>query len=284
MVLTSDLGAILEDKPQFLRGLNEIVGISEKNIFIAGGRDFPGKVAVMLPTYNEYENLAIIIPTILIIFDHYDIDGRVVVVDDDSPDGSWKLVKDFSRVDPRIHLIHRTKNKGRGSAGIVGLRACLNLGADYVIEMDADFSHDPRYIPVLLDQVLRDGYDLVLGSRFVEGGEDHERSLGRKVTSKVSIAIIKTLFPSNVCDCNCGFRCYPRATLERVLKEITTTDYHEFLLRAIEHGCKIKEIPVKFKDRKVGVSKLNPRRLFNSLVELVVIKFPFLRFLRRLVR
>ena len=131
MVITSDLGAILDNKPQFLRNLNDIMGISEENIFITHNREFPGRVAVMLPTYNEFHNLAIIVPTILIIFDHYRIDGHIVVVDDDSPDKSWELVQDFARVDPRVKLIHRTNVRGRGTAGITGLRACLCLGADY---------------------------------------------------------------------------------------------------------------------------------------------------------
>ncbi|MHA1730400.1 MAG: glycosyltransferase [Promethearchaeota archaeon] len=276
MLLSSDLSEILDDKPEFFRTLDHIVGISEENMYLMNERlEFEGRLVVMLPTYNERKNIQILVPTLLILFDHYKIDGHVVVVDDDSPDGTWNLVEDFSMVDPRVVLVHRTREKNRGTAGIVGFRKALKMGADLVVEMDADFSHDPRYIPIMIGEVMK-GNDVVLGSRFVEGGEDHDRTFGRKVTSKISIGIIKALFRTNVKDCNCGFRCFTAAALEEILTQLQTTDYHELLVRAIQNQYRIKEIPVTFKDRVLGKSKLGLRRLLDSMLNLVAMRFPFL--------
>ncbi len=276
MVMSSNLTEILDDKPEFFRTLDRVVGISEQDFYLwKEETDFPGRVVVMLPTFNELKNIQILVPSLLILFDHYQIDGYVVVVDDDSPDGTWDLVRDFGSVDSRVVLIHRTKNKGRGTAGIVGLRKALALGANYVIEMDADFSHDPRYIPQMLKE-MHAGCDLVLGSRFVKGGEDHDRTFSRQVTSKASIGIIKLLFPTHVKDCNCGFRCFDASALQTILSQLTTTDYHEFLIRAIENDYRIKEIPVTFKDRVLGKSKLGVRRMLDSMLQLLVMRFPFL--------
>src|SRR3989338_7453911 len=121
---------------------------------------------VMIPTYNERENISHLLQQVLEI----DKDIEVLVVDDNSPAGTWKIVEDMSKKSPRVHLLHRKKRKGRGTAGIDGLRYAIDKRADYIIEMDADFSHNPKYIPEFLNAVK--DYDVVIGSRFVKGGQE----------------------------------------------------------------------------------------------------------------
>ena len=134
------------------------------------------KVVAMIPTFNEAENIRDLIAAILALPGEFDI--QVLVADDNSPDGTAAIVKDMASSDPRVHLLLRLKRRGRGAGGIDGFKAALELGADLVVEMDGDLSHQPKFIPALV-AAARD-LDLVLGSRFVKGGRDADRSLARR--------------------------------------------------------------------------------------------------------
>lgn len=220
------------------------------------------KVVVMIPTYNEAENISALLDEILAISPG----SEIVVVDDDSPDGTWQIVSNKAETEKRIHLLHRTKDRGRGKAGIYGFRYALDNGADYIIEMDGDFSHDPRFIPSLID-AARDA-DLVLGSRYVKRGEDC-RGFIRRIVSRLAGLYIRLILGILVKDPTSGYRCFKREILEDInLDSLKAGDpfiVTEVLYKCHKERARIKEIPIVFKDREKGVSKLGPRTLFANL-------------------
>lgn len=222
------------------------------------------KVIVMIPTYNEAENINFLLDEILTVAP----DVEVVVVDDNSPDGTWKIVQD--RVDNRIHLLHRTEDRGRGRAGVAGFKYALGNGADYVIEMDGDFSHEPRFIPQLIEAAR--GADLVLGSRYVKGGRDCRRFI-RRCISRLAGLYIRFILGISVKDPTSGFRCFKRKTLEDInLDTLRANDpfiVTEVLYRCYRENAWIKEMPIIFKDREKGSSKLGPGILFINLLKVL---------------
>src|SRR5258708_22477308 len=169
------------------------------------------RVVCTLPTYNEAQNILPLAREILALGP----DFRVLVMDDDSPDGTWKLVEEAARTEPRLGLLHRTQDKGRGRSGRDGFARALALGADVVVEMDADFSHQPRFIPELVRALGPDGspQGLVLGSRAVAGGMDADRGWTRRLITKLANLYIRIVLGVGVHDCNSGFRSWRPSTL-----------------------------------------------------------------------
>ena len=222
------------------------------------------KVVVMIPTYNERENIGGLIRDILALPIEYDL--SVLVVDDDSPDGTAAEVADIGGRDPHVRLLLRTKERGRGLAGIAGFREALDLGADYIIEMDGDGSHQPAFIPSLLDAGQRQ--DLVLGSRFVEGAKDADRPPHRRLVTFLVRHFIRRLFSVNIRDVSSGFRCFRREVLEKVgLDSLISTGPSvvlEILYKAHLLGFSIEEIPIVFIDRKKGRTKLTGLTLWRT--------------------
>ena len=213
------------------------------------------KTFVMIPTYNEKENIKNLIDKILKLKIK---NLHIVVVDDNSPDGTWKIVQDISKKNKNVHLLLRKKDKGRGAAGRDGFIYCLRHGADAVVEMDADMSHDPKYIPLLIDGLKN--ADLILGSRRVKGGKEVGRSFIRKIVTYFANWYIRTMLGLKVRDCNSGFRCFKREVLEKINPEKLESKgpaiVQEVLFKAHLKGFKIKEIPITFVDRTKGRSKL----------------------------
>src|SRR5512139_1237301 len=162
------------------------------------------KVVVTIPTYNERENIGSLIQEILAL--RIESDLVVLVVDDNSPDGTAEEVLRIGRRDPRVRLLLRKEQRGRGLAGAAGFKEALDMGADFVIEMDGDGSHQPVFIPPLLDAAK--GRDLVLGSRFIEGGKDADRPLHRRLVTFLVRHFIRRLFTVPVRDVSSGFRCF----------------------------------------------------------------------------
>lgn len=224
------------------------------------------KTYVVIPTYNEAENIEELLKSILAL----KIDGLVpVVVDDNSPDGTGKIAEKI----PEAKTIIRTTNRGRGSAGIAGFKFALKEGTDYIIEMDADFSHHPKYIPDLLKQIEK--YDVVLGSRFVPGGKDIDRGFSRQLTTILAQNYIKWMLGVKVKDPTSGFRCFRRKVLEAIdLDHIISTGpsiVSEILYKVKLKGFSIGETPIVFEDRKKGETKLNFGVLLNNLY--MILKF-----------
>ncbi len=223
-------------------------------------------VVCTLPTYNESGNILALSRELLALGPGF----HVLVIDDDSPDGTWKIVAAEARREPRLHLIHRTSDKGRGRSGRDGFVEALRLKARVVIEMDADFSHQPRYIPALIRR-LNSGpttVGLVLGSRAVAGGKDADRGLTRRCITKAANAYIRLLLGVRVKDCNSGFRCWSRATLEAIHVENTFSPgpaiVQELLFKTARAGIGIAEVPIEFANRAHGQSTLTMRKLLEG--------------------
>jgi dolichol-phosphate mannosyltransferase len=223
------------------------------------------KVVVMIPTYNERENIGPLIQDILALPIEYNV--SVLVVDDYSPDGTAGEVTDIGRRDPRVRLLLRKEKRGRGLAGIAGFREALGLRADFIVEMDGDGSHQPVFIPALLNAARR--RDLVLGSRFVEGGKDADRPPHRRLVTFLVRHFIRRLFSVPVRDVSSGFRCFRREVLEKVgLDGLVSTGPSivlEILYKAQRLGFAIEEVPIVFVDREKGKTKLTSLTLWRTL-------------------
>jgi len=228
------------------------------------------KTYVMIPTYNERENIGNLIQEILNLKIH---DLRIVVVDDNSPDGTSEVVKNLSIEHPEVELLLRTTERGRGSAGIAGFKYALGHGADYVIEMDADFSHHPKYIPHLLE-AMHDA-DMAIGSRFVGGGKDVNRGIIRRIITFLAGVYVRVSLKLKIRDVSSGYRCFKRKVLEAIeLNSMISTGpsiVSEVFYRAHLKGFSIKEIPIEFEDRTHGQTKLNYKILIKTL--LMVLQF-----------
>ncbi|MCH8003857.1 MAG: polyprenol monophosphomannose synthase [Nanoarchaeota archaeon] len=230
------------------------------------------KTYVMIPTYNEKENIANLINSIL----NLKIKNlHIVVADDNSPDGTWKIVNKISKKNKNVHLLLRKKNKGRGSGGRDGFIYCLKSGADIVIEMDADMSHDPKYIPLMIKEL--NNADLILGSRRVKGSKEIGRSLIRRIITYFANLYINIVLGLNVKDCNSGFRCYRRETLKKINPSNLISKgpeiVQEVLFKAHLRGFKIKEIPITFINRTKGKSKLGIKQLAIGYFMILKLKF-----------
>ncbi|MCX7975303.1 MAG: polyprenol monophosphomannose synthase, partial [Candidatus Aminicenantes bacterium] len=170
------------------------------------------KVVVMIPTYNERENIGPLIESLLKI--NSDLDLTILIVDDNSPDGTASIVQEIASKNPRVNLLLRTKRRGRGTAGAAGFQAALKLNPDYVIEMDGDGSHQPASIPELIKAAAE--ADIVLGSRYVPGGQDSERSFWRRLITWLVRLFIRWQFRLPVKDVSSGFRCFRSEALRTI--------------------------------------------------------------------
>ena len=224
------------------------------------------RVVAMIPTYNEAENIHDLVAAIRAL----PVEGgvEVLVADDNSPDGTGAIVKNMAAADPGVHLLLRLKRRGRGAGGIDGFKAALALGADLVVEMDGDLSHQPKSIPSLVD-AARD-LDLVLGSRFVKGGRDADRGPVRRLITFLVRVFIRRRFRMPVRDVSSGFRCFRREVLEALdLDDLISTGPSvvlETLYKAHLLGFRIGEVPIEFVDRTRGKTKLNALTLVETLV------------------
>jgi len=222
---------------------------------------------VIIPTYNEAENLAPITAAVLAAEPRVDI----LVVDDNSPDGTGDLADALAKKEPRIRVLHRQKKEGLGKAYLHAFRWALDEGYQYVLEMDADFSHDPRYLPRLLDEAMG-GTDLVLGSRYVEGGGTVNWGPARRAISRGGSLYARSILGVQIRDLTGGFKCFRRAVLEAIdLGGVKSSGYAfqiELTYRALKAGFQIKEVPIVFEDRRVGQSKMS-RKIFLEALTMV---------------
>lgn len=215
------------------------------------------KTLVIIPTYNEKENISKIIPLVL----KQDQEIEVLVVDDSSPDGTGRMVEELKVSNPRIKLITRSKKSGLGTAYIAGFDYALQNGYDYIFEMDSDFSHDPNYIPDFLKAVSDS--DLVLGSRYIRGVNVVNWPITRLLLSYFANVYARWVTGFPIKDSTGGFKCFKREVLEKIgLDNIHSNGYAfqiEMSFRAWKKGFRIKEIPIIFVDRRAGESKMSKR-------------------------
>ena len=216
---------------------------------------------LVLPTYNEAENLERIVRASLPELAKATPDHHILVVDDGSPDGTGEIADRLAAELEPVEVLHRTEKEGLGRAYLAGFERALASGADLVLEMDADFSHDPRDLSRLIEASSE--ADLVLGSRYVRGGGVTDWGLLRRILSRGGSWYARVVLGVPVRDLTGGFKCFHRRTLEGIDYRNTHADGYGFQIeityRAIKAGFRVKEIPIVFRDRTEGTSKMSPR-------------------------
>jgi glycosyltransferase involved in cell wall biosynthesis len=222
------------------------------------------QVSVIVPTYNEKENIKSLVTQLLALPTRV----HIIVVDDNSPDGTGEIADRLAVENAgRVSVIHRPGKLGLGTAYIAGFKEALAEGAYLVCSMDADFSHDPRYVPDIVDKINQ-GYDLVIGSRYVRDGGSMQ-TLDRKVVSWGANTLTRVLLGLHAHDTTAGFRCYRRQALESLdLDSIKSSGYSflfEMLFRVEQCGWKVGEVPIIFQDRRLGASKISRNEIFKAL-------------------
>ncbi len=217
-------------------------------------------ISVVIPTYNEKENIKKLVPRIFSILDN----AEVIIVDDNSLDGTRDIIKTLQKK-YNIKLIERPEKLGIGSAYKTGFRAARG---DIIFEMDADLSHNPDFMQNFID-TIKSGYDVAVGSRYIKGGSIKGWGIYRKSVSKTANTLSRLLLKINVSDVTTGFRAYRKSALSSIdLDEIKSDGYSfqlEILFKLFKKGYKIKEIPIIFEDRKAGESKLARKEMLNYI-------------------
>jgi dolichol-phosphate mannosyltransferase len=221
-------------------------------------------VLVIIPTYNEKENIGLIIPEIKATLP----DAHILVVDDNSPDGTSNIVKELGKKHAGIFVLDRPAKEGLGRAYVAGFRWALERHYDYIFEMDADFSHDPKYLPDFLS-AIRDA-DLVIGSRYINGVNVVNWPMSRLLLSYFGNLVTRIITGVRVRDCTAGFKCFRRKVLETIrLDKIDSSGYSfqvEVNYLASRNRFRIVEIPIVFTDRKRGVSKMSTKIIREALI------------------
>jgi len=225
------------------------------------------RTLVILPTYNERENIARLVPDLLALPDGV----HILIVDDNSPDGTGQLADEFSSRHERVHVIHRAGKLGLGTAYIAGFKYALEVGFDCILTMDADYSHQPQYVPGLIAGIK--SADLVIGSRYVSGGCVVDSPLARRLLSRGANLFARLVLGLHTRDCTAGFRCYRREVLESINLDTIFSDGYSFLIEMLhivqQAGWKVTEVPIQFKDRCQGVSKISRAEIFKALYTVV---------------
>lgn len=240
------------------------------------GADVPAQPApvpwVVLPTYDEAENLAGIAAAILAALP----EATLLVVDDASPDGTGRIADELASRDPRVRVRHRAGKQGLGRAYLDGFRVAPDGGAGIVVQMDADWSHDPAVLPDLVAPVLADRADLVIGSRYTRGGSVVDWGLARRLISRGGSLFAKVVLGLRPNDLTGGFKAWRAATLAAVPFEGVHAGGYVFQIemtfRASRGGARVREIPITFRDRRVGASKMSRRIVVEALVVVVQLR------------
>jgi dolichol-phosphate mannosyltransferase len=230
------------------------------------------RATVCLPTYNELENLEPMVDALAAVLRPED---RVLVIDDGSPDGTGGLADRLATTRPFLGVLHRTRKEGLGPAYIAGFRRALADGAELVLEMDCDFSHDPADVPRLI-AAAEDGADLVLGSRYVRGGSIPNWGVVRRAVSLGGNLYAQLILGSRIRDLTGGFKCFRRTVLETIDLDATDSRGYAFQIettyRVCRAGFRVREVPISFSDRERGHSKMS-----KTIVAEAAWKVPLLR-------
>jgi dolichol-phosphate mannosyltransferase len=229
---------------------------------------------VIVPTYNEAENIQRLVTEILA----QPAPLQVVVVDDNSPDGTGNLADTLATGDERVHVIHRPVKMGLGTAYLAGFKRALEDGYGYAITMDADFSHNPRYLPPLL--ALMKAYDVGIGSRYVSGGSTTGCTWPRIALSRGANGFARFMLGLKAYDCTAGFRCYKAEVLQAIdLDSIFSSGYSflvEMVTRCERRGFSVGEVPINFYNRRMGKSKISRVEILKSVYTILRLRFSHL--------
>jgi dolichol-phosphate mannosyltransferase len=232
----------------------------------------PSEPWLILPTYNEAENIE---PFLAAARDKLPAGARILVVDDNSPDGTGEIAARLAAGQEGLGVLRRPRKEGLGPAYIAGFRAALEGGASLIIEMDADFSHDPAYLPRLLEAM--GSADLAIGSRYVPGGGVGDWGAMRRAISRGGSAYARFVLGLGIHDVTAGFKCFRREVLEAIdLDSVQSRGYAfqvELTYRALQLGFRVVEVPIVFHDRRVGSSKMS-----RAIVAEAIWRVPLLRF------
>lgn len=231
------------------------------------------KAMAMIPTYNEVLNIEPLLREIIC----QGPDIGAVVVDDNSPDGTAVIVERLHKEDPRVHLLLRKEERGRGTAGVAGFKYAVSQGVEFVIEMDADFSHQPSYIPFFLSQM--EDCDLLLASRLVAGGGERGRHFLRRLITRMANAYIRRILGLPIKDCTSGYRVFRRRVLQAIeLDQLMSKGppiVEEVLYKAYKRGFRIKEVPYILEERKAGESTFNRKIMLDALKMMPKIRWKY---------
>jgi dolichol-phosphate mannosyltransferase len=232
------------------------------------------RVVVCLPTYNERDNLEPMVRALDDIFRRHELDARVLVIDDSSPDGTGELADRLTGEFRFLSVLHRPRKEGLGPAYLAGFVWALATDADRIVEMDCDFSHDPEDLPRLI--AATGNADLALGSRYVQGGGTRNWGVARRAVSRFGSFYARILLGVGIRDLTGGFKCFRRSVLEGIgLERISTKGYAfqiETTYRALKVGSRVVEVPIVFSERETGKSKMS-----RGIVLEAVTKVPALR-------
>jgi len=222
------------------------------------------RTLIVVPTYNERENVAALVAQLLDVAPGAD----VTLVDDDSPDGTAPFAEELFGANPRFSVLRRTGARGYGRSLIDGYRHALERGYARLVQLDADFSHDPRSIPSLVAASIN--ADVVIGSRYCEGGRVENWPLRRRALSRFANDYVRVITGLRAHDTTSGFRCYTRRALRRLLEGRVAAEGYAFLVeaafRAQREGLKLAEVPITFTDRREGQSKMSRKVIFESVL------------------
>lgn len=234
--------------------------------------DPPPRILVSLATYNERDNLAPLLAEI----QKEAPSAELLVIDDNSPDGTGRLADELAAQNPRLHVLHRPGKLGLGTAILAGMRYALENNYDLFVNMDADFSHHPRYLPALLDGM--ESHDVMIGSRYVPGGGSENWPLRRRLISRSVNALVGLLMRIPARDCSGAYRCYRVSTLRQAqLERVRSRGYsfqQEVLYRCRRAGARIGETPIVFENRRAGKSKVNAAEAVRSMAMIFRIGLP----------
>ncbi len=243
---------------------------------------FAMQPAVIIPTYNESDYL----PLLIADLHKYSPELTIVVVDDNSPDGTGKLADRIAAENPRVHPIHRPRKLGLGTAHIAGIMWALGQNLEPILTMDADFSHSPRYVPDLIRAA--GNFDAVIGSRYVPGGGTLHCTIPRKALSRGANTFARLVLGLKATDCTAGFRAYRRAVLESIDLDAIVSNGYSFLIEMLyqcqKGGWRIGEVPIIFEDRRRGQSKISRQEILKALQTVVRLRFEFGRLPKPIVR
>jgi dolichol-phosphate mannosyltransferase len=235
----------------------------------------PG-VWLVLPTYNEAENIGPLVRAAVPQLAGSGLPHRILIVDDNSPDGTGRLADELAAEFDQVQVLHRPGKQGLGRAYLAGFAVALEAGADLIMEMDSDFSHDPKDLPRLIAAAEGDAADLVLGSRYVPGGGVTQWGRMRRFVSRGGSAYARWLLGVPVRDLTGGFKCFHRRVLEAIdLEEVQADGYGfqiELTYKAIKAGFTVAEVPILFREREVGSSKMTSRIVLEAVWQVPALK------------
>jgi dolichol-phosphate mannosyltransferase len=229
------------------------------------------KSLIVIPTYNERENIAGLIDDVLTMVPTTDL----LIIDDNSPDGTGELVDAISAQDTRVHVVHRPGKLGLGTAYVLGFQYAIDNGYDLVFEMDADYSHDPKYLPDIF--AAAGDADLVIGSRYVKGGDTPNWSALRKFISGGGNTFARMVLFIPFHDCTGGYRCYRTNALRQLNLSLISTQGYAFQVEMAyvfwKRGFRVREVPIVFMDRRVGKSKMSRKIFLEAFLWVVRTRF-----------